>query len=79
MSRTCSALHPGACPGSQSSLNSGILKRVAPCFQDLVEELAAPHWYVDRKGETPPGKKEYYQLPIYNYYKVCTSDSCTFS
>lgn len=39
-------------------------------MQDLVEELAKPHWYVDRKGETPPGKKEFYQLPIYNYHKV---------
>ena len=66
----------GACPGCEVSLIRGILQRVAPCFQDLVEELAAPHWYVDRKGETPPGKKEYYQLPIYNYHKVCTSDSC---
>ena len=39
-------------------------------MQDLVEELTKPHWYVDRKGETPPGKKEFYQLPIFNYYKV---------
>ena len=38
--------------------------------QDLVEELAAPHWYVDRKGETPPGKKEFYKQPIYNYHQV---------
>ena len=76
MSRTCYVLHPGVCPECQSSFISGILDRVAPCFQDLVEELAAPHWYVDRKGETPPGKKEYYQLPIYNYHKVWTSDFC---
>ena len=26
--------------------------------------------YVDRKGENPPDKKPYYQLPIFNYYKV---------
>ena len=38
--------------------------------QDLVEELVAPHWYVDRKGETPPGKKEFYKQPIFNYHQV---------
>ena len=35
-----------------------------------MEELVAPHWYVDRKGETPPGKKEFYKQPIFNYYQV---------
>lgn len=35
-----------------------------------MEELAGPHWYVDRKGETPPGKKEYYQLPIFNNHQA---------
>ena len=38
--------------------------------QDLVEELSKQQWYVDRKGENPPDKKPYYQLPIFNYYKV---------
>lgn len=39
-------------------------------LQDLVEELTKPQWWVDRKGEIPPGKKEYFQLPIFHYYKV---------
>ena len=39
--------------------------------QDLVEELSKQQWYADRKGENPPGKKQYYQLPIFNYFKVC--------
>jgi hypothetical protein len=47
---------------------------VADCepllLQDLVEELTKPQWWVDRKGEIPPGKKEYFQLPIFHYYKV---------
>lgn len=33
-----------------------------------MEELAKPQWYIDRKGEVPPGKLEYYQLPIFNYH-----------
>ncbi|KAK9919027.1 hypothetical protein WJX75_008803 [Coccomyxa subellipsoidea] len=37
--------------------------------KDLVEELTKPQWWVDRKGEIPPGKKEYFQLPIFHYYK----------
>ena len=30
-----------------------------------------PQWWVDRKGEIPPGKKEFFQLQIFHYYKVC--------
>ena len=40
------------------------------CLQDLVQELTKMQWYADRKGENPPGKKPYYLLPIFNYYKV---------
>lgn len=42
-------------------------------LQDLVEELTKPQWYIDRKGEIPPGKQEYYQLPIFNYFKVAAN------
>ncbi|CAK0785174.1 hypothetical protein CVIRNUC_008380 [Coccomyxa viridis] len=45
--------------------------------KDLVEELVAPHWYVDRKGETPPGKKEFYKQPIFNYYQGFLSSPYT--
>jgi len=39
-------------------------------LQDLVEELAKPGWYADRKGEVPAGAQPYHRLPIFNYYKV---------
>ena len=35
-----------------------------------MDELQKHQWYADRKGENPPGKKQYYMLPIFNYYKV---------
>lgn len=43
----------------------------------MVEELAKPHWYVDRKGEVPPGKLEYYQLPIFHYHQGFLSSPYT--
>ncbi len=33
---------------------------------DLVEELIKP-WYRDRRGEIPPGKKPWFELPIFNF------------
>ena len=36
---------------------------------DLVEVLAQP-FYVDRKGEIPEGGLPYFQLPVFNFYKV---------
>jgi hypothetical protein len=45
--------------------------------QDLVEELAAPHWWVDRKGEVPPGKLDYYQHRIVQYHKGYLSSPYT--
>lgn len=38
--------------------------------KDLVEELAGPNWYLDRKGEIPEGEKPFFQLPILHYHKV---------
>ena len=38
--------------------------------KDLVEELAGPNWYLDRKGEVPHGQKPYFRLPILNYHNV---------
>ncbi len=34
---------------------------------DLVEQLTRP-FYVDRKGEVPQGKKDYYRMPVFNHY-----------
>ena len=45
--------------------------------QDLVEELAAPHWWVDRKGEIPIGKVDYYQMRIFQYHKGYLSSPYT--
>ena len=36
---------------------------------DLAPVMAAP-WYMDRKGEVPEGKQPYFQIPIFNYFKV---------
>ena len=36
---------------------------------DLAPVMAAP-WYMDRKGEVPEGKQPFFQIPIFNYFKV---------
>ncbi|WIA23850.1 hypothetical protein OEZ85_013508 [Tetradesmus obliquus] len=36
---------------------------------DLAEVLAGPHWFYDRKGEVPPGKKPYFLIPVFNYHE----------
>ncbi len=36
---------------------------------DLAPVMAAP-WYMDRKDEVPEGKQPYFQIPIFNYFKV---------
>ena len=38
--------------------------------RDLVEALAGPEWYLDRKGEIPEGEQPYFRLPILNYHQV---------
>jgi Taurine catabolism dioxygenase TauD, TfdA family len=39
--------------------------------KDLVELLAQPGiWFLDRKGEVPPGAKPYIPQPIFNYHEV---------
>ena len=40
------------------------------CRRDLVEELAKPLWWVDRKGEIPEGKSDVYQLRVFHYHDV---------
>ena len=53
------------------TVHNEILKR----RPDLAPVMAAP-WYMDRKGEVPEGKQPYFQIPIFNYFKVGTwSDS----
>eukprot|EP00879_Flechtneria_rotunda_P008142 GHRR01008527.1.p1 GENE.GHRR01008527.1~~GHRR01008527.1.p1 ORF type:complete len:362 (+),score=138.84 GHRR01008527.1:379-1464(+) len=50
---------------SSISVHNEILKK-AP---HLVPVLAGPNWYFDRKGEVPPGKKPFFRIPVFNYYK----------
>ena len=38
--------------------------------QDLVEELAKPQWWIDRKGEVREGQLDAFQLRVLTYYKV---------
>lgn len=35
---------------------------------DLLEVLAGP-WYFDRKGEVPPGKQPFFEIPVFNFHK----------
>lgn len=44
---------------------------------DLVSELVEP-WYRDRRGEVPPGKQEWFELPVFNFqdgYFLCNWQS----
>ena len=50
------------------TVHNEILKR----RPDLGAVMAAP-WYMDRKGEVPEGKQPYFQIPIFNYFKVRSS------
>ncbi|KAK9840646.1 hypothetical protein WJX81_006750 [Elliptochloris bilobata] len=51
---------------SSVSVHNELLRRGR---RDLVEELVRDQWYVDRKGEVPPGAAPYHKLPIFNYHK----------
>lgn len=48
---------------SSVTIHNEIMKR----RPDLAAVLSQP-FYVDRKGEVPVGKKNYYQMPVFNYY-----------
>lgn len=50
---------------SSVSVHNEIVRR----RPDLARLLAGP-WFMDRKGEVPEGKKGYFELPVFNYYKV---------
>lgn len=62
-------LHPSK-SGGESTIVSSVtihneMLRRAP---ELVAALTEPI-YRDRRGEIPPGRKPYYQLPVFNYYQ----------
>ena len=36
---------------------------------DLLPVLTGP-WYFDRKGEVPPGKQGFFEIPVLNFHEV---------
>lgn len=40
------------------------LGTVHPCTHPLPQVLAGP-WYFDRKGEVPPGKQPFFEIPVF--------------
>ena len=50
---------------SSISVHNEIVRR----RPDLARLLAGP-WFMDRKGEVPAGKQGYFELPVFNYFKV---------
>ena len=56
---------------SSMTVHNEILRR----RPDLAPVMAAP-WYMDRKGEVPEGKKPYFQIPIFNYFRVSLALHC---
>lgn len=49
---------------SSISVHNSIVRR----RPDLAHVLAGP-WYFDRRGEIPPGKLPYFEIPVFNYHK----------
>ncbi|PSC69343.1 26S protease regulatory subunit 8-like protein A [Micractinium conductrix] len=59
------AAHGGASHWSSStSVYNEILRR----RPDLIGVLAGP-WYFDRKGEVPPGKAPFFEIPVFTFMK----------
>lgn len=49
---------------SSVTVHNELLRR----YPDLVPVLAGP-WFFDRKNEVPAGKKPFFEIPVFNYYK----------
>ena len=54
---------------SSVSVHNEIVRR----RPDLAPVLAGP-WFYDRKGEVPPGKKPFFEIPVFNYHEVRTRE-----
>ena len=50
---------------SSISVYNEILRR----RPDLARLLAGP-WFFDRKGEVPEGKRGFFEIPVFNFYKA---------
>ena len=57
---------------SQWACAAAIHNEILRSRPDLYHELLQP-LFVDRKDEIPPGKLPYYQMPVFNFHKVCLS------
>lgn len=56
--------------GGQSHWSSSmsIYNEILRSRPELIPVLCGP-WYFDRKGEVPPGKLPYFEIPVFNFYK----------
>jgi hypothetical protein len=56
--------------GGLSSWSSSIsvYNAVLKSHPHLARVLAGP-WFMDRKGEVPPGKKPFFEIPVFNFFR----------
>ena len=59
-----------ALEGGLSSWSSSVsvYNAVLKSHPHLARVLAGP-WFMDRKGEVPPGKKPFFEIPVFNFHK----------
>ena len=47
--------------------STSVYNRILARRPDLLEVLAGP-WFFDRKGEVPPGKQPFFEIPVLNFH-----------
>ena len=52
---------------SSGAIHNEMLRQRPELYGELLQPM-----YVDRKNEIPAGKLPWYQMPVYNFYKVTT-------
>lgn len=52
---------------SHWSSSTSVYNRILARRPDLLEVLAGP-WFFDRKGEVPPGKQPFFEIPVLNFH-----------
>ena len=52
---------------SSGAIHNEMLRQRPELYRELLQPM-----YVDRKNEVPAGKLPWYQMPVYNFYKVTT-------
>jgi hypothetical protein len=62
-------LAPAAQGGtSHWTSSTSVHNAIASTRPDLADVLAHGAWCFDRKGEVPPGKRPFFELPVFNYH-----------